>query len=93
MNTTKSRTAFWSFGQKDAINTTVIGTFKSPDSLVNAESIGRNSCYRITVDGALLLTGCPIDSDVRYWCHVFVDGVLYRYYVDLVVVQGSVFIC
>ncbi|XP_033646171.1 uncharacterized protein LOC117305409 [Asterias rubens] len=89
LNTTKSRTAFWSFGQKDAINTTVIGTFKSPDSLVNAESIGRNSCYSITVDGALLLTGCLIDSDVRYWCHVFLDGVLYRYYVDLVVVQDS----
>ncbi|XP_033646175.1 uncharacterized protein LOC117305414, partial [Asterias rubens] len=89
LNTTKSRTAFWSFGQKDAINTTVIGTFKSPDSLVNAESIGRNSCYSITVDGALLLTGCLIDSDVRYWCHVFLDGVLYRYYVDLVVVQDN----
>ncbi|XP_033646172.1 uncharacterized protein LOC117305410, partial [Asterias rubens] len=89
LNTTTSRTAFWSFGQKDAINTTVIGTFKSPDSLVNAESIGRNSCYSITVDGALLLTGCLIDSDVRYWCHVFLDGVLYRYYVDLVVVQDN----
>ena len=59
---------------------------------MNAESIGRNSCYSITVDGALLLTGCLIDSDVRYWCHVFLDGVLYRYYVDLVVVQDSEFV-
>ena len=58
----------------DAQTTTVIGTLHFSKDSKEILPQDENSCFDISGKGELIMTNCFQNSDVRYWCHVFLEG-------------------